>query len=290
MPHINDSNSDDENMEEIDIDDMLGQKYFTYPLKHYDIDVYQAKIELVNYFKKLSVNRNLVEDHWKQIYNEQKNNLIKGTDVYFSGIITVCFWENNMYVIDGQHRVKAMQELFDKCYNNKKYKKYRADLDNIFFRLDFIEVNEYKDMIEIIQQINTVVQLDIVALKLQAKNNIRNYFKTKFKSNTQSILSSSKKPIRPKINETLLLNKISKYERLINLDSKTLYKLIDVVNKKYSEMDDYGLMFDNNTISASMMRTAKKFGCYLGFDTKFWWVEDMDDMVSDNMNNYGLTD
>jgi hypothetical protein len=202
FPDDDDLYDDDEkiiinnNDNELDISALFGECVLEYPLlDNFTIETYKAKLPLAFFFEKLSINRKLIKKHWKQIYKAQKKNLIEGYPVYFSGIITVCLWNDKLYVIDGQHRTRSMKELYNKFNNNNTHKK---QLEKINFRLDLIRVKEYEEMIDIIYEINTVVQLDVEALQLQAKNNIRKYFNDKFKSGKQSILSPAVKSIRPK--------------------------------------------------------------------------------------------
>jgi hypothetical protein len=250
-----------------------------YPLKDFIIETYLARLPLVAYFTKLSINRKLKSEHWKQIYKEQKNNFINNKPVYFSGIITICLWDKKLYVIDGQHRTKAMQRLSIK---------FKNQLDNVRFRVDLIRVEQYEDMIYIIKQINNVVQLDIEALKLRAKNDIREFFSKEYKYGKQSILSNSLNPRRPKINETRLLNEIGKHDKLINMDSTLLINEIKELNQEYEI--EYDLGINGDKVSKPMLKKAKNFGCYLGFDVDFNWVKKIHDKVSENFNDYGLVD
>jgi hypothetical protein len=172
----------------------------------------------------------------------------------------------------------------------KKYKGTDNRINNITFRVDLIDVKTYEDMIEILKMINKIVKLDIESLKIQAKNDIRNYFDKNFRFDKRCIISKSSKCNRPYIYETKLLDEICKYEKLINLDKDLLFKLINDMNKKYSKYDTKKLLFDNNKMTSNMKNTAKTLKCYLGFDTEFSWIEKINKIVENDMESYGLID
>lgn len=255
----------------------IGQLYYTYPLEKFVINTYLANISLVMNINRLSVNRKLIKEHYINIYNEQKNNFIKKKQVYFSGVITICRYNNELFVIDGQHRIKAMQKL---------YQKYNHKIDHIKFRMDLINVNTYEDMIIILKKINTIVQLDIESLKIKAKNDIRNFFLQKFSFQKRNILSPSNKPRRPYICENKLLLEISNHDKLINLERNILFDLILQINDEYKNYKD--LRFGNNNITIKMKNDAQLFNCYLGFDTKFTWINKILKIVESDIKKYGL--
>jgi len=263
---------------------LLNKKYYSYPLRNYMIKSYIANIELSLYTNKLSINRKLTQEHFMEIYNIQNNNLKNNKPIYFAGIVTLCNYNNKLYIIDGQHRIKAMRKLF------KKYKNIDNRINDVTFRVDLIDVNTYEDMIDILKMINTIVQLDIESLKIQAKNDIRIFFEDNFKFGKRCILSRSSRCMRPYICETKLLDEICKYDKLINLDKDLLFKLINDINKKYSKYETKKLLFNNKTITSNMKNTAKALNCYLGFDTDFDWIKDINKIVESDMKLYGLLD
>lgn len=85
------------------------------------------------------------------------------------------------------------------------------------------------------------------------------------------------------------MDKISKYDKLINCDSDILFGLIEEKNKEYKRMSQSNLQFDNSYgVSDNMICTAKKFNCYLGFDTDFKWIDNIHDEISANPETYKL--
>ena len=246
------------------------------------------KIELIEL--KIS---NLLEDYSLQIpecqrildniklqslIDYQKEIFIKYQCYKFIGVLSICQINNQNYLVDGQHRFCAMEQL---------YKKYNHDF-NIFIQL--ITVNSIENLKLVFENINKNTPLpDIVFDNNNEKNIISetvNYFQHKY----PKVWSSSSKCHRPSIfinyfQESLLF--MQNYLRFEN--SEELINVIEDYNINHSKQnkDDY----KDKSISNKMFNNACETNFYLGLykydieqDYGYLWSKNIIEYKCPNVN------
>ena len=67
-------------------------------------------------------------------------------------------------------------------------------------------------------------------------------------------------------------------------NTKTTCKIIEKINNKYSKLDVNNLRFDNKTITSNMIMKAAEYDCFLGFDTKFLWIDYINKELKEKFN------
>lgn len=271
--NINDPSEEDlfEINTELDLNELgdkyiqnLMLKYFNNP--YYKTSKYIACIidkDIIKYCKRWSLNRKLNLLHWNRIYNFYKYQIAENSELDIANVISLALFSNNFYILDGQHRIKALETLI---------KDYTFDCK---IRVDLYMVDSYDEMIKILSEINTTNPLDIESLLMGNISGILAYIKSNYSNGNRNILTY-KKSKRPFINEPKLVEKIKNSKFLISTDIKKVCKLIHKMNIDYSNLDLDYLRFGKKKISISMMNKAMEYSCFLGFDNEFNWVDKID--------------
>jgi len=240
-------------------------EYFSTPyMKNNKFNSYIIDISFLKYCKKWSLNRKLNIQHWNRIYKSYKEEINDDSSLIINNTISLGLYENNFYIIDGQHRTKAVQELLkDYVFTCK-------------IRVDLYYTNNYDDMIKVLSDINSTFPLNIENELLSTINNILTHMKNKY-SHPKSNIFTCKKSNRPYINENDMIEKLRKAKFLISSNNiNSVLKNIDKINEEYSQLDPNKLKFDKKKISVRMITRAGSYSCFLGFDTEFNWINRID--------------
>jgi hypothetical protein len=264
---------------ELDLDELgddfvqqLMLNFFNKP--YYKTEKYISCIidkEILQYCKKWSLNRKLNLLHWNKIYESYKLEVLENSELNIANIISLALYNNNFYIMDGQHRIKALLRL-DKEYEFE-----------CILRVDLYIVNEHDEMIKILSEINTTNPLDIESLLMGNISSILAYIKSNYANGSKNILTY-KKSRRPFINEPKLVEKIKKSKFLISAEIKTVCNLIRKINIGYSWLDADELQFGKKKVTLSMLDKAMEYSCYLGFDSEFNWINKIDKIIEDKFN------
>ena len=218
--------------------------------------------EFLKYCVRWSLNRDINFLHWQSLYNNFKFQIEEKSCLILPNIISVAFFESNYFIIDGQHRIKAIQEL------NNKY------IFDCKFRLDIYNPKDYDEMLGILSIINYSKPLDIENILNKTINDILTFIKTRF-TNGKSNIFRVKKCLRPFINEIEFVQKLKEYKFIISEKKTSLItnKLIKI-NDSYQNMKPDELKFNNKrNVTSNMILKAGEYECFLGFDTEFNWLE-----------------
>ena len=252
-----------------DLTQNLLRKYFSNPyMINEKFHAYIIDIDFIKYCKKWSLNRQLNIQHWNKIYKVYEKELNEDSNLIINNTIAIGLYENNFYIIDGQHRIKAVQELL------KKY------IFSCKIRVDLYYTNNYNDMIQVLTDINSTFPLNIENKLLSNINNILTYMKNKF-CHPKSTIVRFKKSRRPFINENEMVDKLRDSKFIISCTNlNSIYKKIDKINDEYSTVDNINeLRFGNKKITENMWLKAASYSCFLGFDTNFTWIDRIDKLL-----------
>ncbi|ULY68459.1 hypothetical protein [Chlorella virus XW01] len=225
--------------------------------------------KILDNLKKLSLNRKLNYSHWNELLNFYKS--IEGEEILIPNIISVGLFNNKFYILDGQHRIKAIKELL-------KYKKIKVKIT-----LNLYIVNERKELLILIDKINSSLllsfDLNISNDILELIEMIKNKFHIIKNNEKKSILiESNKKAVRPFLSEYKLVNKLKELNIIgINKPDKILKKILKINNK-------YKLILQENPkhftfLTKKMIETATSYDCYLGLDKNYEWIDNIIDDI-----------
>lgn len=243
----------------------IFKKFLNNP--YYETNDYKSFIvdkSFLNYTKKWSLNRNINKTHWKKLYSKFEDNIKNKNQLDLTGIITICFYENNFLIIDGQHRIKAIKELMNT---------YNFDCN---IRIDIFYPENYEIMVKLIKKINYILPIDINKIFENNIHDIIKFIKEKYTNKDKSIVKL-KSYQRPYINENKLVDELRKCKYL-NLfhNKKKLFKMISSKNNEYKKKNINELKFDNKSVSLQTINIADEFDCYLGLDNNYKWLLDIE--------------
>lgn len=257
------TNEDLDNLNKTDIEKIKDLIFRKKP--YYENNIFFSIIsnqELLTYCNKWNLNRNINQTHVNNIYTNYEKQIIDTNNIIINNVISIAFYQNNLYILDGQHRREAILLL---------QKKYEFNCD---IRFDIYEINTFDNMVKILKELNTAYPIDIDKL---INNNIiliidfmKKYF---YHKDIGSIISN--RIIRPFINENLLIDNIKKHRNILyNTDINIIKNNIIEINNIYKQYNNNKLKFNNNNkITNIMTQKANKTNCYLGFDNNFTWLQ-----------------
>jgi hypothetical protein len=250
------------------------EKFFFNPyMKNSKFNSYIIDLEFIKFCKKWSLNRDLNIDHWNKIYKSYEKEINDNNNLILNNTIAIALYKNNFYILDGQHRLKAIKELL---------KKYNFSCE---IRIDLYNTDNYDNMIKILKDINSTYPLLVENKIIENINNILIFFKSNYLYQKSNIIKPSN-CVRPFINENLMVQKIKKSSFLLsNTNKSIIIKHITKINNDYSKMSMDELKFNNKKITERMYLQAKKYNCFLGFDKSFQWIDNINKILEANFNN-----
>jgi len=242
--------------------------YFSNPyMTNSKFKSYIIDIEFIKICKKWSLNRDLNIDHWKNIYKSYEKEINDNNNLILNNTICIALYKNNFYILDGQHRIKAIKELLKKYVFSCK------------IRIDLYYTNNYDNMIKVLKDINSTCPLQIENKIIGNINDILTFFKSNFIYQKSNIIKPNN-CVRPFINENLMVEKIRNSSFLISsTNMSTVIKYITKINNEYSKMSIDQLRFDNKKITERMYLQAQKYNCFLGFDKSFQWIDEINKIL-----------
>ncbi len=202
--------------------------------------------------------RDKLEEHIEEIYKFQLDHYKKyGTYLYF-GCITIGAFNNQKYLLDGQHRLFSMEKI----YNMNEFNDFNVDIE-------IIECNSMEEMQELFTIINKNIPVRdfLKNFKKEIAVLLRDYLKT----NYSNYISLSQTPRAPNINLEIFLDEFQKkYEKRLN-KFKTDAEFIEWFEIENSDHGDYLRSRKDEKIQSAIikidaiegrLRSSKKF--YLG--------------------------
>jgi hypothetical protein len=172
------------------------------------------------------------------------------------GVLIVCGNSGNHWLIDGHHRYRAYQRL---------YEEKKLDLK---VAVQFIRVQDVKEAHRIFEAANDSKPIPRmpVGISLKDPQEVANYLYTTY----PQIFSPSRACQRPHLNKEMVIEKIglliSKHP---NLTTAAIIERIHILNNRYrTELN----LPENSTAYA---KAVKKGGCFLGLVPKCGWVDEI---------------
>ena len=201
--------------------------------------------------KKPNIQRILVKKKVDDILNYQLKYLKENNRTNFLGVLTInyCLSDNNYYLIDGQHRYKAILILYDNHSHN---------LDIFIEIINVKDFNELRDNYNIINNSTPLPEFSIEVDNTILEESV-NIFQNRYLN--LNIWSKTSKCRRPHIYFNYFRESLAYIiEKLGIKNSKILVDMVENFNKElmHKSIDDY------NNISEKQFELAKKWNFYLG--------------------------
>jgi len=240
---------------------------------------FKIEIECVKNFNRLSINRKLNNLHWSKIKNSFINELNNNNELILSWPIVIGLFDNSFFIFDGQHRIQAINSILKEQTINGE------------IQIHLYIPETYNDILETISDINSTKPLNVSEYLTNNIIHIISYLKDSFLSSNRKNILTVNKARRPFINEYELRNKLEEcnYIKSYNYSKlKDIYLMIQQINEEYKEYDIEKLKFNKkNKLTTNMISIANKYKCYLGFDTNYQWIDQIEEklIIKFNKNN-----
>lgn len=210
----------------------------------------------IKYLDKWELNRKINEQHWKKIENQMVKDYKKSGEFIFYEPIHLAIKKNSIfYVIDGQHRLLACNEL---------YKKNTYPINQIPCVIWFPKTEE--EFIEIFDKINSRTPLDRTKLFNYKINEIIELM-DKTWNKTESIWGKT----RPKINKGIFIDKMRESDSVQILESNEIIKKIKQINSKIRGLSRNKRC--DKYLADSIHNHSESMDFFLGYDKKLGWID-----------------
>tara|TARA_B110000208_G_scaffold132948_1_gene161023 strand:- start:177 stop:953 length:777 start_codon:yes stop_codon:yes gene_type:complete len=249
---------------ELNFNDIINKYSNKKALDEKNKKVFNIDYKFLKECKKWGPNRKLDNLHLNRILGRIELKVKKNKNLNLPGIFAVGYdTENDIFVlIDGQHRKTILFNLHKRYdFNcNVNIELYLGD--DIYFK-------------EIFEELNYSKPVDTNKLYLDKFLEIKEFFNDKFYNGCRNILR--KKTRRPFINEDKLWEELVESSIFMNIHLKKLKKEIININNEYRESIDF------SKISLSMMNTMYEYKCFLGLDTEFNWLKQLEKRIKNDI-------
>jgi len=226
--------------------------------------VYNIDYNFLKECKKWGPNRRLDKLHLNKMLGKIEIKINKNKNLNIPGIFTIGYdVDNNIFVlIDGQHRKNILLNL-----------KIVYDFNcKINIEVYFGDDKYFK---EIFEELNFSKPIDTNKLYLDKFLEIKEFFNDNFYNGCRNILRKNTR--RPFINEEKLWEELIESSIFMNTNFKKLKKEILILNNKYKDNIDF------NKISFNMMNIMYEYKCFLGLDTKFNWLKELEKRIKNDI-------
>lgn len=203
------------------IDDYIKNLYTITSNKYigtYDIS-FISKLEL----HIPSVQRLEYKDKIKDIVSYQEEYFKKNKKFNFLGVINIhyCSFDKKLYILDGQHRYKAILELYHKKYENEP------------IHIEIIIVNNLEELKENYELLNKNTPLPEFEFGIPEQNTIHNEVLKYFIDKYGELFSTKTKVRRPNISRIRFEEALEFLQnKLKTIHAQTLINQIETVNEK----------------------------------------------------------
>ena len=170
------------------------------------------------------------------------------------GILQVCILQNKYYLIDGQHRYKAMMKIFEKYKINFKC------------FVQYITVDSYEELKECFKLINQNTELPDIEFDNNEPKDIAtvicNHFQNKYNKKIWS--KGNTKPKRPYISFKHFQEAVVFLIKQLPNNNNNTEQIIDIIENKNNDISNFERDAFKKDITDSMYNTAKENNFYLG--------------------------
>ncbi len=217
------------------------------------LKIYESYEEIKNKIHTPSIQRDLILEHVKTLRSHINIRSLENKEPIF-GALDFAELNNILYVVDGQHRLKALEEEF--IQNNRKVKIYA-----IVYKVNTLQ--EIKEIF-IIRNKGIPIPEFLVTETSDVKIDL-------LKEIYNEVLSKPgfdlKKKIRPHVNIDNFIDSLSKSDMLGILTSLNDFKIVLAkINEDCRQNSDNKKYLSKHGVSESMLKKFKEWGNYVGID------------------------
>lgn len=227
--------------------------------------------------------RKVDENHLTDLINYQIKHFSKYNEFSFPNNFVICRLDNKFILVDGQHRLLAIDYFF----NNKKYSKF---IKKCMCSITMITIEKEEEYDDIFLEINKNKPVQLYKNIIDWKEVIKKY-SIYFESRFKKYLKTSNNPRVPNMN----LDKLTLYIDESNMISRckcnfeTLKNETEKLNEFYKNHWITSIKKKNyiRNVDTYISRCKDKQPhdpCYLGLYTQFEWLERIMNKLINNVN------
>jgi hypothetical protein len=199
------------------------------------------------------------ELHVQQIYQFMKQYVDSHHDIMCTGSISFAIYQSEWWLLDGQHRVRALQQLA----------KEMPEIETIPLRTDLYYVDHSEQMEQLYRIINETKKVDMfrTSISLHVWPRVEEWFQTRF----PTYWKDTQKPILLNVNREEIKKRMSA-EGWLERPMDTVIGALDTLHKHFSTIQAETWIEWGYTLDAKKTQLLKKDGFYFGIFRKYEWI------------------
>lgn len=226
--------------------------------------------------RKPEVQRAVDTEQVNKIFNYQVNHFKKYSSFFFTNPITFAEFENKKYILDGQHRLQAIQKLINY---------FDVDFD-VLIAVIFVDSKEEIDEKYIALNQNKPVPLPS---NMNDWKQFTRHIDEYFQNHYSVYFSRSERPQAPNFNKELMLQYINTHKIAEKLDynHKLFIQEVELLNRFYLETYSTTLVHHSRNILPILDKARKKQSTspfVLPIFKKFEWIDRIVYKILDNVH------
>ena len=239
-------------------------------LYNYNEDIMFVKMSVENLLKVnvWAYNRKLDPKHVFNIKKQiVKNKYIHGifSVVYFTDFSENINEQGNYYLIDGQHRYKALEQIKNKHL-------IKDVIVNIY------NVNSEEEIIKLFKDINNTKPLNPKETpNLKIISAIE-----KLEKDYPDAIKNGDKTVYPYLLKKNIQERLKRIKFPENKTSMDIYNCLKKLNANYGKLNINEIPNARKKLSQACINKGKTSNFYLGFDDKWSWIEEIQEMLIDD--------
>lgn len=222
---------------------------------------YTSFAEVKGSIHRPSLQRDIDPKRIKEMREHIHERVKAGGEPYF-GAIDLCYFEEKLWVNDGQHRLKALEEE----YENGSIVPFNA----VIYYVDSRE-----EMATIFRVRNKGVPVPDYILK-PPKDAAHGRLLRSIESwvNTKAFFGN--KHNRPNINTKVFMDHLAESKLITHVgDLKHFQTIFEAANNNIKQQSESRAYCDNMGITQNMLSKCKEKGIYIGLDKNMHWLDNM---------------
>jgi len=231
-----------------------------FPLPRSKVEYTEKEIGfIVNHVNLPPFQRAKNELHVELLYRHMKQYIDTYHDIMCTGLISFCKFENELWLLDGQHRIRALHQL------SKEY----PFLLTLTIRTDIYHVDNKEEMESIYRIINENKKVDMfrTSISLKVWPRIEEWFQTKF----SAYWKDSKKPIMLNISREEVKKRMEA-EGWLELPSEKVIQALETLLSHFQSVSMETWLEWGFTMDIKKKQLIDNDGFYFGLFRKYEWV------------------
>lgn len=199
------------------------------------------------------------ELHVQQIYQFMKQYVELHNDIMCTGSISFAIYQSEWWLLDGQHRVRALQQL----------SKEHPEIQSISLRTDLYHVDHLNQMEQLYRIINETKKVDMLrtSISLQVWPRVEKWFQERF----PSYWKDSKHPILLNINREEVKKRMEA-EGWLERPAHVVLEALENLLVYFTMISVETWVEWGFTLDAKRTQLLQKDGFYFGLFRKYEWI------------------